>query len=124
MEFSFARENSADASFLARELELDLRRAGVPTAALSLKQSSPENMDIGSVLSMAVDLASIVLGPAASVATVARCIYDVVNKYNCTIIMVGKDGKPVKIRSTVTFKRLENMVAKSVHSDGQSGSKE
>jgi hypothetical protein len=124
MEFSFARENSADASFLARELEVGLLRAGIPTAALSLKQSSPENMDIGSMLSMVFDLASTVLGPAASVATVARCVYDVVNKYNCTIIMVGKDGKPVKIRSTVTFKRLENIVAKSVDPEGQSGSKE
>jgi hypothetical protein len=82
MELSFICDNSADASFLAQELELALRREGVPANALALKPSSPENMDIGSVLWISIETSAQVLGSVASIASFARCMLELAAKYN------------------------------------------
>lgn len=82
MELSFICDNSADASFLAQELELALRKEGVPANALALKPSSPENMDIGSVLWISVETTAQVLGSIASIASFTKCMLEVASKYN------------------------------------------
>jgi hypothetical protein len=96
MELSFACENSAQASYLAQELELALRDRGIPADAMVLKPSSPENMDIGSILSFSVENASQILAAASSLATVASCIVEIATKFNSDVV-VDDAGSKVKI---------------------------
>jgi hypothetical protein len=123
MELSFDCENSADASYLAQQLEIALRSDGVPADALSLRQSSDDNMDIGSILHLSLETASYVLGPAASLATFAKCIYEVVTKHNSTILIVSKDGRVRIPASKISLKRIENALGKSSSSKSKSGTK-
>jgi anti-sigma regulatory factor (Ser/Thr protein kinase) len=114
MEFSFVSDNSADASYLAQELEVALRQDGVPASALALKASSPENMDIGSVLSFSMEVATNVLGPAGSLAALAKCVFEVVTKTNSTVIIIKDDGKRIEVpASGIDFKRLEKAIGRS-----------
>jgi hypothetical protein len=114
MELSFVCANPADASYLAQELELELRNGGVPAGALSLKRPSQENMDIGSVLSISIDLATNILGPVGSIATLAKCIYEVVAKHDTTVLVVHSDGERVQISpAKANLKRIEKALTKS-----------
>jgi hypothetical protein len=111
MELSFASENSADASLLAQELELSLRRAGIPADALSLKQSSAANMDIGSVLSISLEI----LGSIGSAASFANCVYEMVAKHNSPVVIIHSDGKRDEISpGRTSFKRIEKAITRSV----------
>jgi hypothetical protein len=109
MELSFICGNSADASYLAQELELALRKGGVPTKALSLKQASNENMDIGSILSIDIATATEILSPVGSIASLVTCIYEVATKYHSGVV-VNRDNIPA---SELSFKRIEKAVARS-----------
>ena len=112
MELSFACANSADASFLAQELELALRRQGLPSEAMMLKSSSSENMDIGSVLWVSIETANQILGPVSSIASLAACIYEVATKYNSGVIF-GGDERRVEIPVTkINMARIETVLAK------------
>jgi hypothetical protein len=113
MELSFVCDNSADASYLAQELELALRKNGVPAKALSLKRASSENMDIGSILSIDLATATEILSPVGSIASLVTCIYEVASKYHSGVI-VQKDEGRIKIpASQLSFKRVQNAVAKA-----------
>jgi hypothetical protein len=108
MELSFACENNADASYLAQELELALRHRGIPAEAMMLKPSSPENMDIGSVLWLSIETADKIL----SIASLATCIYEVATKYNSGVIF-EQDESRVKIPVTkINMERIETVLAK------------
>lgn len=114
MELSFACETSAEASYLAQELELALRDEGIPADALLLKPSSPENMDIGSTLWISIETAARVLGPIASIASFAKCIYEIVTKYNSDVV-VGKPEGQVKIpAATIDLTRIQEILAESL----------
>lgn len=123
MELSFDCENSADATYLAQELEIALRGEGVPAEALSLKQSSDDNMDIGSILMVSLETASHVLGPVASIATFAKCVYEVVTKHNSTVLIVSKDGRVRIPASKINLRRVEDALGKSSSSKSKSKSK-
>jgi hypothetical protein len=98
---------------LAQELEQTLRKSGVPAKALSLKQASSENMDIGSILSIDIATAMEVLTPVGSIASLVTCIYEVAAKYHSGVVL-QKEGSRVSIpASQVSFKRIEKAVAKS-----------
>ncbi|KIZ44038.1 MULTISPECIES: hypothetical protein [Rhodopseudomonas] len=92
MDLSFAERDSADASFLAKELELLLQRNGIPQNAMALKRSSPENMDLGSILSVNLDAVAHALGGLGYIACFANCIYEIVTKHNSTIVIVTEHG--------------------------------
>jgi hypothetical protein len=112
MELSFVCENSADASYLAQELEFALRKDGVPANALALKQSSSENMDPGGVLSINVDTVAHALGSLGYIACFAKCIYEVVSKHHSTVLILNKDGKRIKIPpGKINIKRIEDALA-------------
>jgi hypothetical protein len=113
MELSFGCENSADASYLAQELEFALRQEGVPPKALRLKQSSVENMDVGSVLAISMDSVAHALGSLGYIACFAKCIYEVVSKHPSTVLILNKDGELVRLPpGKLTRKRIENALAK------------
>lgn len=112
MELSFACENSADASYLAQELELTLRRQGIPAEAMMLKPSSSENMDIGSVLWVSIETANQILGPVSSIASLATCIYEIATKYNSGVIF-EEDESRVKIPVTkINMTRIESVLTR------------
>jgi hypothetical protein len=96
VEFSFVCDSNAEASYLAQELEAALRREGIPTAKLSLRQSSSENMDAGSILSFAGDMPHM-LGSLGYIACFAKCIYEVITEHHRTIVIENKDGSKVRI---------------------------
>lgn len=106
MELSFICDSAADASYLAQELELALRKAGIPEHTLALKQSSAANMDIGSVLS--------VLGSIGSAATFASCVYEMVAKHNSPVVIIHSDGKRDEVSpGRTSFKRIEKAITRS-----------
>lgn len=112
MELSFACNNSADASYLAQELELALRHQGVPAEAMKLKSSSSKNMDIGSVLWVSLETANQILGPVSSIASLAACIYEVATKYNSGVIF-GEEERRVEIPVTkISMARIETVLAR------------
>jgi hypothetical protein len=114
MELSFVSENSADSSYLVQELELALQQDGMPATALSLRPSSAENMDIGSILSVSFDVATHVLGPLGSMASLAKCILEVVKKNNTTIVIVSDSGQRVELPAAkISYKRIEKAIAQS-----------
>lgn len=123
MELSFDCENSADASYLAQQLEIALRSEGMPAEALSLRQSSDDNMDIGSILIFSFEAASHVLGPVASIATFAKCVYEVVTRHNSTVLIVSKDGRVRIPASKINLKRIEDALAKTSSSKSKSKSR-
>lgn len=113
MELSFVCDNAADASFLAQELEIALHAGGLPAGAVSLRQSSQANMDIGSVLSVGMDVASNILGPIGTVATLAKCVYEVVAKHNSPVVIVHSDGERIEITpAKANLKRIEKAIAR------------
>jgi hypothetical protein len=115
MELSFICDNAADASCLAQELELALRKAGIPADALSLKQSSPANMDIGSVLAVGTEIATNVLGPIGSVATIANLVYEMVAKHNSPVVIIHSDGGRDKVPpGKASLKQIKKAITKSV----------
>ena len=97
MDISFATDNKADARRLAQELEDALISRGVPPKALSLRQSSKENMDVGSVLGVTFGDAAHMLGSVGYIACFAKCIFEVASKYHSPVVLVDEDGKIVKI---------------------------
>jgi len=113
MELSFASANRAEASILAQELELALRKQGVPPEVISLKQSSGENMDVGSVLWVGIDTLNQVLGPVGSIATLASCIHQIMTKYDRDAI-VDNEGTKRKIAvSRITLPRIKTALVKA-----------
>lgn len=113
MELSFVCDNNADASSLAQELELALRKSGVPAKALSLKQASSENMDIGSILSIDFAAATELLSPVGSFASLAKCIFEVAVKYHTGVVVQKEEGRIKIPASQISFKRIQTAVAKS-----------
>ncbi|MFO1109672.1 MAG: hypothetical protein U1E61_10855 [Bradyrhizobium sp.] len=107
MQLSFICDNSADASALAQELEFLLRQDGVPAKALSLGRSSSENMDIGSVLWFSVETAAHILGPIASIASFAKCVYEIAGKYNRGVVIKDQDRTVTILASEIDRKRIE-----------------
>lgn len=108
MNISFATENKADARRLIQELEEALIARGVPSGALSLRQSSAENMDVGSVLGVTFGDAAHALGSIGYIACFAKCIFEVASKHRSPVVLVDEDGKIVKIPlSQLTFAGLE-----------------
>jgi hypothetical protein len=99
MELSFASENSAEASLLAKELEQALRWQGLPAGAMSLKPSSPEHMDVGSVLWVSMEMVNQILGPVGSIATVAACVHQIMTKYHKDAV-IDTEGSKVKISAS------------------------
>ena len=113
MELSFVCENSADASYLAQELEFALRKDGVPANALALKQSSSENMDTGSVLSINVDTVAHALGSLGYIACFAKCIYEVVSKHHSTVVILNEDGERIRVPpAKINLKRIEGALTR------------
>lgn len=113
IEFSFVCENKADASHLVQELEAALRREGIPADALSLGQSSSENMDVGSVLSFTTEHLPHMLGSLGYIACFAKCIYEVLAEHHSTIVIDRKDGSRVRISaSKASLKRIEEALTK------------
>jgi hypothetical protein len=112
MELSFASDSSAEASLLVQELEASLRRQGVPPAAISLKQSSPENMDLGSVLWLSVEALNQILGPVGSIATLASCIHQIMIKYDRDAIVDDSAGRRKIGVSRVTLPRVKAALTK------------
>ena len=111
-ELSFICDNSADASFLAQELELLLRSRGVPADAISLRSSSSENMDIGSVLAFISENATAFLTTTESVVTLATAVYEVATKYNADVLVGDRDSK-VRIPAVkIDRARIEAALAK------------
>ena len=107
MELSFISRDSAEASYLAQELETMLRKHGVSSKAMSLKRSSSENMDAGSVLSISLEMLNQILGPIGSIATLASCVHQIMGKYNRDAVIDNGEG-PVKIPATkVTLSRIK-----------------
>jgi hypothetical protein len=92
MDLSFRGVSSADAGYLAQELELALLRAGAPGDGLSLKRASSENMDLGTVLGVSVDAVLHAIGAAGYIACFVKCIHEVVTKHNVTIRIVTPEG--------------------------------
>jgi hypothetical protein len=123
MELSFASENSAEAGFLAQELELALRKHGIPAAAMSLKPSSPENMDIGSVVWLSIETLNQVLGPVGSIATLASCIHQIMTKYNRDAFVDNEGGRRKIPVSRITLPRIKAALAKPVQPKTKSKSK-
>jgi hypothetical protein len=114
MELSFACETSAEASYLAQELELALRDEGIPADAVLLKPSSSESMDIGSTLWISIEMAAQVLGPIASIASFAKCIFEIVHKYNSDIVIGKPEGKVKIPAATIDFTRIQEILAESL----------
>ncbi|MFL9826600.1 hypothetical protein [Rhodoplanes sp. SY1] len=85
MELSFDGMSSAKAGYLAQELELALLKAGLPSTAVSVQRISAENMDIGTVVTIAVDAVSTVLDGSAAVATVILCIREFANRHGASV---------------------------------------
>jgi len=112
MELSFSSENSAEASLLAQELELALRKDGVPPEAISLKQSSAENMDVGSVLWISIEALNQVLGPIGSIATLASCIHQIMSKYHRDAVIDNEDGRVKLPVLSSTLPRIKSALAK------------
>jgi galactitol-specific phosphotransferase system IIB component len=123
MELSFACENGAEASRLAQELELALRKQGIPPVAISLKQSSSENMDVGSVLWISIEALNQVLGPIGSVATLASCIHQIMSKYNRDAIVDNEEGRLRIPASRTTLSRVKAALAKPPRTKNKSKSK-
>jgi hypothetical protein len=111
MELSFADVSSADAAALAEELELALLNAGAPSSSLSLKPSSTEHMDVGSVLWVGAEAAAHALGAIGYVACFAKCIYEVVKKNDVTLVVLTENGAIKLPASDITLQRIENAIA-------------
>src|SRR3954470_23366844 len=92
MELQFSDASRAQVGRLAEELELSLIRSGVPAGALSIKRSSPEAMDPGSLLWVGVETAAHALGAVGYVACFGKCIYEVVKRHSTPIVIRTKDG--------------------------------
>jgi hypothetical protein len=113
MELSFACDNSADASVLAQELEETLRAQGISPNAISLKPASSENMDIGSVVWVAIERTGQVVEAASTVLTIAKCVYDVANKYGVGVIFTRPEGKVEVPATTVAMNIIEQILSDS-----------
>ena len=108
MELSFASENSAEASFLVQELELALHQQGIPAAAMSLRASSPENMDVGSILWVSIEALNQLLGPIGSIATLASCVHQIMTKYNRDAVIKNEEEKLKIPVSGTTLPRIQD----------------
>jgi hypothetical protein len=123
MELWFKSANSAEASHLVRELELTLRQHGIPAAAIALKPSSAENMDVGSVLSFSLEVANQVLGPVGTIASVVSCIHQMMERYNRGIVVERDGGREEIAPSRGSRARLEAALTASPKPKPKSGSK-
>lgn len=99
MKLSFVTENSAEAGFLAQELEEALRSQGMPASALALKSASPEHMDVGSTLLVSLEIANQILGSATSLATLATGLFQILAKYRKDAV-VDDEGERTRIRAS------------------------
>jgi hypothetical protein len=123
MELSFASMNSVEAGLLAQELQLALRKQGIPDVAMSLKPSSPENMDLGSVLWISIETVNQVLGPVGSIATLASCIHQIMAKYDRDAFVDNEGGRRKIPVSRITLPRIKAALAKPPQPKAKSKSK-
>ncbi|MDN3279512.1 hypothetical protein QWJ07_34965 [Frankia sp. RB7] len=114
MELSFICDNDAEASILTQELESALRHEGIPKNALSLRQSSSENMDVGSVLWVSVQTAAQILGPVASIASFAKCVYEIAGKYNRGVVVKDQERTVIIPAAEVERARVEAALTKAI----------
>jgi len=112
MDVSFSGVSSADASLLAQELELSLIRAGAPRQAISLRQSSSENMSgLGTILGVDVDLALHAIGAMGYLACFAHCIFEIASKHRVEIVINTEDGTIKIPAAQVTTKMIAQAIA-------------
>jgi len=113
MDLSFVGVSSADARYLADELELALLKGGVPQKALVPKRSSTESMDFGTILGVSVDLVLHAIGAAGYIACFAKCMHEVITKHQVTIRIETADG-PVEISSPKSSRQSIEQILKRV----------
>lgn len=113
MELSFISRDSAEASYLAQELETMLRKHGVSSKAVSLKQSSSENMDVGSVLSISLETLNQILGPVGTIATLASCVHQIMGKYNRDAVVDNGESRLKISASKVTLSGIKTSLARA-----------
>jgi hypothetical protein len=123
MELSFTDVSRADASYLAQELELALLKEGVPADVLSLKRTSPENMDAGSTLWVAVETASHIIGAVGYIACFVKCIYEVATKHDATIVVLTKHGEVKIPASEISEDLIEQALTKRRRAHAKTKSK-
>jgi hypothetical protein len=111
MELSFSDVSSAEASQLVQELELSLLNAGAPAQAISFKRRSAENMDLGTILGINVDLALQALGATGYLACFANCIFELAAKHRVAIIIDTTSGTIKIPASEINVKTIEKAIA-------------
>ncbi|GKQ51126.1 hypothetical protein [Bradyrhizobium sp. Ce-3] len=111
MKLSFVTEDSAEAGFLAQELEEVLRSQGMPASALALKSASSEHMDIGSTLLVSLEIANQILGSATSLATLATGLFQILAKYRKDAV-VDDEGERTRIRADASESGVKAALAK------------
>jgi len=112
MELSFEGVNPAEAGALVRELELSLKKEGVPPGALSVGSTSAETMNPFDVLG--VDLMSVLhaLESVGYVAVFGHCIYELLGRHGCKIVVKTGDGDRVEFRSTdIDLEKIKTTLA-------------
>lgn len=109
MEISFQDVSAADAGLLARELSLALKRDGVPGDAIRVTRSSPESMDLGSLLTIDFSAVLQALGAAGSIASFGRCIYDMVARSGVTI-QIHANGESAKLPQQLDLEKIEEVL--------------
>jgi hypothetical protein len=93
-----------------------LRRQGIAKGIATLKPASRENMDIGSVLCLALDGAEQavkLVEAVGTVATIAKCIYAVATKYGVGVVCKKPDGEVEIPASRVALKLIEQVLSDS-----------
>ena len=112
MNLSFVGVSSADARYLGEELELALLKGGVPNDAIVAKPSSPENMDVGTILGVNLDLVLHAIGAAGYIACFGKCIYEIIAKHKITIRFKSSQGTFEITGPDATRKVIEEILAR------------
>jgi len=96
MELIFPGVNSRVAGELAAELRRELVKAGAPPQSVTIKPSSPEHMNLGTVLGIDVSLALQVLEATGYIACFGHCMLEIMRKHEVSIRLMTKTG-PIDI---------------------------
>ena len=110
MQLSFETTDSADAGLLARELDLALKREGLPGSVTSIIRSNPDSMDLGTVLGIDVNAALHALGSIGYIALFGKCIYEIIGKHHITIRIKTQHGS-VDIPEDADMEKIERILA-------------
>jgi hypothetical protein len=103
--------NDAQAGMLARELDLSLKKLGVPANALSVTRVSPDSMDIGTIVGVDVNSALHALGALGYIAIFGKCIYEFFGKHNVTIHVRTQKGSVDIPATDVNLETIEKILA-------------